>query len=202
LDTSCIILAGGKGARFGSNKVLETVGNKNLLQQVISRISSLCSDIIVVTAEEPNISELIEHPNLRVVTDAFPAKGPLGGIYTGLSISNSNHALAVACDMPFLNLDLLRYMVQLSDNWDAVVPRLGEMVEPLHAVYSKNCLITIEEMINQDKLSVYQLFNLIKVRYVEAEEVDRFDPGHLSIFNINTRADLEKARKMAERDYA
>ena len=201
LDTSCIILAGGKGLRFGRNKVLETVGDKNLLEQVVSRIRLLCRDIVIVTTEEQNIPQFIDHPNLKIVTDTFPGKGPLGGIYTGLAISDAIYNLAVASDMPFLNLALLHYMIQLSANYDAVVPRLGKMVEPLHAVYSKSCLAPIENMIEQDKLSVYQLFNSIKVRYVEAEEIDRFDPGHLSIFNINTKADLETARKLAERDY-
>ena len=71
------------------------------------------------------------------------------------------------------------------------------MVEPLHAVYSKNCLAPAESLLKQGNLSVYQLFPLVKVRYVEAEEIDRFDPQHLSFFNINTEADLETARKLA-----
>ena len=65
----------------------------------------------------------------------------------------------------------------------------------------KSCVAPIENMIEQDKLSVFQLFNSVKVRYVETEEIDRFDPGHLSIFNINTKADLETARELAKRDY-
>jgi len=121
----------------------------------------------------------------------------LVGIYTGLTASDSFYNLVVACDMPFLNRGLLQYMIQIADSFDVVVPRLGNMVEPLHAVYSKNCLAPAESLLKQGNLSVYQLFPLVKVRYVEAEEIDRFDPQHLSFFNINTEADLETARKLA-----
>jgi len=95
-----------------------------------------------------------------------------------------------------LNQALLRYMLQISAGFDLVVPRLGDMVEPLHAVYSQACLAPIESLLKQGNLSVIQLFTLVKLRYVEAEEINRFDPKHLSFFNINTEADLEKAREL------
>jgi len=98
--------------------------------------------------------------------------------------------------MPFLNRALLCYMVQLSANFDLVVPRVGNLAEPLHAVYTKDCLAPIEDMIKQGELKIHLLFNLVKVRYVEAEEIERYDPGHLSFFNVNTEADLKKAREL------
>ena len=98
--------------------------------------------------------------------------------------------------MPFLNQALLRYKVQLSVNFDLVVPRVGNLTEPLHAVYTKDCLAPIERMVKRGELEIYSLFNLVKVRYVEAEEIERYDPGHLSFFNINTAADLKKAREL------
>ena len=137
---------------------------------------------------------------MRIVTDIYPGKGSLGGLYTGLTASNSFYNLVVACDMPFLNQALLCYMVQLSVGFDAVVPRLGSMVEPLHAVYSRGCLATVERLLKQDNLKVRDILPLIRVRYVETEEIDMFDPEHLSIFNINTEADLEKARELAKEE--
>lgn len=200
MEISCIVLAGGKGLRLGHGKVLETVGNKSLLQQVVSRVSLLSSDIIIVTATEQTASQFIDYSKLRMVTDIYPGKGPLGGIYTGLVTSTSFYNLVVASDMPFLNQALLRYMIQLSANFDLVVPRAGNLFEPLHAVYTKSCLAPIEHMIKQGKLRVNRLFSLVKVRYVEAEEIERFDPKHLSFFNINNEADLERARELARGD--
>jgi len=197
LDVSCIVLAGGKGLRLGRDKASESVGDISLLQRVVSLISFFDSDIIIVTATgEQASSHSINYPKLRIVADTYSGKGPLGGIFTGLTASSSVYNLVVACDMPFLNQALLRYMVQISAGFDLVVPRLGRLVEPLHAVYSKGCLAPIERLIKQDTLSVSELFALVKVRYVEAEEMGRFDPEHLSFFNINSEADLQRTRDL------
>ena len=197
MDISCVVLAGGKGLRLGRDKNLETIGNRSLLQRVIFQVSLFNSDIIIVTATKQSLHQLIDYPRLRIVADTYPGTGPLGGIYSGLIASDSFCNLVVACDMPFLNQALLRYMIQLSVNFDVVVPRLGNLVEPLHAVYSKGCLAPIEYLLEQGRIRVSELFKLVKVRYVEAEEIDRIDPEHLSFFNINTEADLEKARELA-----
>ena len=101
--------------------------------------------------------------------------------------------------MPFLNRDLLAYMLEISAGFDAVIPRLGDMVEPLHAVYSKSCLPAIKSMLDGGRFNVGGLLAQVGVRYVEADEIDRFDPKHLSFFNINTEADLETARELVRR---
>jgi molybdopterin-guanine dinucleotide biosynthesis protein A len=197
LDTSCIILAGGKSLRLGHDKVLESIGNKSLLEQVISKIDSLGKEIIIVTAEERTFPRLASNPKLKIVNDIFPGKGSLGGIYTGLVTSDSFYNIVVACDMPFLNRDFLSYMIEVSYDYDFVLPHINNQFEPLHAVYSKNCIAPIEFILNQGRKVIVELFNLVKVKYIEAEEIDRFDPQHLSFFNINTKEDLETARKIA-----
>jgi len=196
LDISCIVLAGGKGLRLGHNKVLESIGNRSLLQRVVSSISSFKSDIIIVTASGQSFPELAGYPRWRIVTDIYPGKGALGGVYTGLVASNSFYNLVLACDMPFLNQALLRYMIQLSASFDAVVLQVGNFVEPLHAVYSKGCLGVAERLLKQGSKKVRDILPLVRVRYVETEDIDRFDPKHLSIFNVNTEADLKEAREL------
>ena len=186
--------------RLGHDKALETVGDRSLVECVVSNLSLFDSDVILVTAKEQSFPQFTGYPKLRIVTDTYPGKGPLGGIYTGLAASDSLHNLVVACDMPLLNQALLRYMIQVSANFDLVVPRLDDMVEPLHAVYSKGCLASIGCLLEQGNLRVSELFPLVRVRYVEAEEINRFDPKHLSFFNINTEADLETARELSAGD--
>ena len=200
MSVNGIVLAGGKGVRLGHNKVLETVGSRSLLQRAVLSLSFLKSDIIIVAAAKQSLLQLIDYPKLKVVTDIYPGKGPLGGVYTGLKASRSFYNLVVACDLPFLNQALLRYMIQVSAGFDLVVPRLGSFVEPLHAIYSEGCLAAIEDMLKQGNLSVHELLTLVRVRYVETEEIDRFDPRRLSFFNINTEANLEKARRLARRE--
>ena len=197
MGISCIVLAGGKGLRLGRDKVVETVGNISLLERVVFHLSLFSCDIIIVTTSKQSLSQFVGFPKLRIVTDTYPDKGPLGGIYTGLVASDSLYSLVVAGDMPFLNQALLCYMIKLRGDFDLVVPRLGNMVEPLHAVYSKNCLTPIENLLKQGNLKVSDLLTLVRVRYVEAEEIDQFDPKHLSFFNINTEADLKTAQELA-----
>jgi molybdopterin-guanine dinucleotide biosynthesis protein A len=102
----------------------------------------------------------------------------------------------IAADMPFLNRELIGYMIGTAEGFDYVIPRMGKFYEPLHAIYSKNCISPIEDMINRDRRVIIELFDYVKVRYVDTEEIDRFDPEHLSFFNINTKQDLERARKI------
>jgi len=98
--------------------------------------------------------------------------------------------------MPFLNVDLLRYMMQQADSFDVVVPRYNDLFEPLHAIYSRSCLPQIQKMLDQGCLRVSRLFSMVKVRYIETAEIERFDPEYLSFFNIDTVDDLQKAKEL------
>ena len=197
MDVSCIILAGGKSTRLGRNKLVEKIGEQSLLERVISTLSNFNSEIIIVAAEDSVLPQLAGYPRLKLVNDIFHGKGSLGGIYTGLVTSRTLNNLVVACDMPFLNLNLLRHMVSLVEGYDVVVPRLNSGVfEPLHAVYSRSCIPAIESLIRQNILSILELFPLINIRYVGNTEIEKFDPEHLSFFNINTEDDLDTGKKL------
>ena len=200
MDISCIVLAGGEGSRLGCYKALVEVDGESLLQRVVSRLSFINGDIIIVIGKGSKPPKLTGFPRLRTVTDAYAGKGPLVGIYTGLLASDSFHNLVVACDMPFLNQELIRYMLGISPGFDLVIPRVGSLVEPLHAVYSKNCLKAMSRLIEEGGFKIDRFFSLVKVKYVEAEEIARFDPEHLSFFNINSEADLKKARELIDRE--
>jgi len=197
LDISGIILAGGKSIRLGHDKILEKVGNASLLEQVISRLDSLTRDIIIVTAEERTFLPLAGHPKIRITSDILPGQGSLGGIYTGLVRSDTFYNLVVAADMPFLNEPLLKYMIEVADGFDFVLPRVRSYYEPLHAIYSRNCIAPIEAIFQRGRKVIIDLFDHVKVRFIEAEEIERFDPEHLSFFNVNTKEDLERARRIA-----
>jgi molybdopterin-guanine dinucleotide biosynthesis protein A len=200
LDISCIILAGGKSIRFGHDKILERIGNTNLLEKVISLVDPISKDIIIVTAKERALTRITKHPKVKIVNDIFPGQGSLGGIYTGLVKSDSFYNLVVAADMPFLNESLLRHMIKVTDGYDFVLPRVGKWYEPLHAIYSKNCVDPINSILEKGKKVIVELFSYVKVRFIEVEEIDRFDPKHLSFFNINTKEDMEIAKSIARGD--
>ena len=193
-----IILAGGKSSRLGRNKALQVIDGRSLIQWVVDRVSMLSTEIIIVTANGeavPSYSTV----EIKTVADIYPEKGPLVGIYSGLISSSGSRAMAVGCDTPFLSVSLLKYMTQICSIYDVVVPRIKNKLEPLCAVYSKNCSNPIQRLLEQDELRIDRLFGMVKVKYVEEDEVNRFDPKHLSFFNINSQADLDRARKLATR---
>jgi molybdopterin-guanine dinucleotide biosynthesis protein A len=200
MEVTSIVLAGGKNLRLGRSKALEVIGGKSLIDRVIERLEPVTNRFLIVTSREH--SEFPTGGDIEILTDIYPDRGPLGGIYTGLLASQSSCSIAVACDMPFLNNGLLSHMIDLSHGFDAVVPRWQNgMLEPLHAVYAKSCLDTMKKRLENDQLGIYRFLDEINVRYIEEEECKQFDPDLLSFFNINHEADLKRATKLAaERD--
>ncbi len=194
MDINCVILAGGKSTRFGHDKVLERFGNTSLLEKVISHVDPISKEIVIVTAKGRTFAQLANRPKIKVVEDIFPGQGSLGGIYTGLVTSKSFYNLVVAADMPFLNASLLRYMINAADGFDFILPRIDDFYEPLHAIYSKNCTAPTKSLLDKGNKVIVELFEYVKVRFIDTEEIDRFDPKHLSFFNVNTLADIERAK--------
>ncbi|MFC2044377.1 molybdenum cofactor guanylyltransferase [Chloroflexota bacterium] len=191
IEVAAILLCGGKNLRLGRNKALEIVGGKSLIEGVLECLEPLASQILIVTSKEKR--DLPITGNGKVVVDIYPNKGPLGGIYTGLVASRSLYNIVVACDMPFPNTELLRYMIGLSQDFDAVVPRPERgVVEPLHAIYSKNCLNKMEAHLQLNQLKVSLFLNVLRVRYVGSGECQKLDPQLLFRFNINYQKDLEQ----------
>jgi len=190
-----IMLAGGKGGRLGRDKLSERVGRHTLSQRVIGCLAMVSDEILAVIAQGQ--SEPVLPASARVVVDLYPDKGALGGIYTGLVASSSSHSLVVACDMPFLNPSLLRYLIRISPGFDVVIPRIEEgKLEPLHALYSRNCITPIQQQIQQGSMKIDSFLEHVKVRYVERAEIEEFDPQYLSFININNETDLERARAL------
>ena len=201
IAVTSIVVAGGKGKRFGRDKLAEKLGSLTLLQRVVKDIGPLSNDIVVAISQGQPVPDL-SGDSLEIVVDLYPDKSALGGIYTGLVSSRSFYNLVVAGDMPFLNTSLLRYMIESASGFDIVIPRIKGMLEPLHAVYSKNCIDPIRRQIATDEVMIRVLLERVKVRYMEEVEVNRFDPEHLSFFNINTEDDLRKARVLLEQSKA
>lgn len=189
-----IILAGGEGSRIRRNKALELIGDRSSIQRVVERVGIVSDQILIVGS--PAQFSFLSGYDVEYRADLHPGKGPLGGIYTGLASSKSLYTLVVACDMPFLNVALLRYMMKLSPGFDAVIPKVGR-IQPLHAVYCKSCLDGIRRRLENNQLGVTYFLKTVNVRYIDQIECQRFDPQLLSFFNVNSQADLVQANTLA-----
>ena len=196
-EVTGIVLAGGGSRRMGRNKALERVGSESLISAVIGRLSPLTEKTVVVVACPDNGAELSLPPSVETVVDTYPQAGALGGIFTGLSSSDRQWGMVVACDMPFLNLDLLRYMLLVREGYDVVVPMLDGRPEPVHALYSKTCLPHMERQLQARDLKIVRFFSRVRVNYLSQRVVEEFDGERLSFFNVNTQDDLDRARSLS-----
>jgi len=177
-----IVLAGGENRRMGADKAFLKIAGLPMIEHVIRTLRSAVSYIIVVT----NKPEAFASYDVEVTRDVFNMRGSLIGLYSGLLKSRDEYNFVVACDMPFLNRDLLAFMAGLAGSADVILPKVGGFVEPLHAVYCRSLLPVIEDHIKREQRQIKEIFKGLYVRYVAEEEVDRFDPGRRSFININT----------------
>lgn len=190
-----VILAGGKSRRIGRDKALIPIDNLPLIDILLKRLKKVFNDIIIISEQKPDYLKF----GLKVFEDIIKGCGPLGGIHSGLVNSNLEQNFFFACDMPFVNMELVQYMSGSASDFDVVIPRVGRKLEPLHCIYSKACIEPIEKQLEKGDRKIINFFPDVKIRYVEEEEIRKFDPDFLSFYNINTPEDyrhaLEKVRK-------
>ncbi|MBN2059318.1 MAG: molybdenum cofactor guanylyltransferase [Deltaproteobacteria bacterium] len=193
-DITGVILAGGKSLRFGKNKALAEFKGERLIERVVKMIGSVFKKVIIIS----NTPGDYKYLGIPIYEDMIKGLGPLGGIYTGLGRMNSEAGFFVACDMPFLNTRLIRYLVSVRDNCDAVVPKVDWMFEALHSIYSKRCLPYMKEMIDLKELQIIKVLDKVSVRYVDETELRSFDPELRFFININRESELKEAEMRLE----
>jgi len=184
-----IILAGGESRRIGRNKALLKIGGKQVIKLIVEKLKVVFDNVLIVA----NSSFDYQFLGVKVVQDIISKKGPLGGIYTGLLTSQSKYNFICGCDMPFLSLDLLKFMISEINDSDIVVPVVKGFLEPLHSIYSKRCLPAVRSHLKAEDLKVKNFFPEVKCRYLPEFKIKKHDPELLSFFNLNTPQLLELA---------
>jgi molybdopterin-guanine dinucleotide biosynthesis protein A len=184
---SVFIMAGGKSRRFGSDKTLHTYRGKPLISHVYDAVSPIFESITIVADDKDKYGFL----NTEVIPDVIPGLGPLGGIHSALTRTASERIFVFGADMPFINRDFISYMAEIPDYYDAVVPQPDGYYEPLHAIYRKSCLGSIEMMISSGRTKITELFGQIELRPVSDDEIYYYDESHSMFSNINRPQDAE-----------
>lgn len=188
-----IVLAGGKSSRMGFNKAFIEFGGKRLIEATVDCLRALFPEVLIIANDPP----LYAYLGVKVISDLIPDSGSLGGIYTGLSAASYPTCFFVACDMPFLNADLIKLLVREAEGWDVVVPRVGGELQPLHAVYAKSCLPLMKEAIDTGVLKITRFFPKAKVNIIEESILREVDPHLLGFVNVNTPPELEQAEAIS-----
>ena len=177
-----VILAGGKSSRIGMDKLLLPVHGRPMIERILSVLNEVFEQIIVVGEPRACLERL---ESIIVVEDKIRGIGPIGGIYTGLQYMEAEYGFFVACDMPFLDASIIRQQVRWAEQGtaDAIVPRYGQLLEPLHGIYSKRCLEPVSILIRQGDYRIRRLCDLVNVCYLDIKSERAF---RRAFYNINT----------------
>ncbi len=186
-----VILAGGNSSRMGSNKALLPYRGGRFIEAIYRQMAEIFPEVLVVT----NNPEQYDFLPCRKVPDIFPGIGALAGIQSGLYHSTNPAVFTVACDMPYLNSDLIRNLAEQADPQGVIIPESPDGIEPLHAVYGKGCLEAMESSLKKGEKRIVSFFPEVKVKRIKAEQIASVDDTFFSFSNINTPEEYFRLRE-------
>ena len=185
-----IILAGGKASRMGGReKSFLKISKGTLIGIQLSALRKILKKIIIVTNSPQRYRNLKQ---VELVSDVIADIGPLGGIYSGLLASKSFYNFVVACDMPFINTELIRHMFKKAPGYDMVIPKVDGRYEPLFCIYSRNCIIPISRMVQRDAFKIKDLLPFVKAYEITKKDVLCYGSPERIFANINTTMEIKK----------
>ncbi len=206
-DCTGIILAGGENTRMPVPKAFIKSNGKPIIEQNLKAYKELFKEKFIVT----NQPEMYVQLEVALLGDIYDIRGPMTGIFTALTNSSSQWVFVSACDMPFINKEIIEYMASKRNGYDAVIPnspyppqsplgiesyRLGKVegkrVEPLFAFYSKKLLVSMEKAVLSDRRGLRDFLRNKKVKYITDKEIRGFDPGARAFVNLNTPEDVKR----------
>jgi molybdopterin-guanine dinucleotide biosynthesis protein A len=196
MGVSLIVFAGGRATRLGGvNKALLAVGGRTIIQRILEEVGPL-ADERVILANDDALSSL---SGVRLAYDPEPHAGVLTALANGLATATGELCLAVACDMPFVSRAVFEYLLRLhrEEDADVVIPRTGEVLEPMHAVYRRARVESaIRDALARGEQRMISYFAKVHVRQVPGSELKALDPTGRAFFNVNTPADLAEAQRL------
>ncbi len=181
------ILAGGQSSRMGRDKALLLLDGEPLIRRTARLLEPIFECVIVVS----NSQEVAQAARFPRIADTTSDKGPLAGIQAALC-HFGEPAFIVACDMPFLNADFIRFQLEhWRDEFDALVPKSAHGTEPLHTIWSPSCLRVIQKALETPHPpSLRRVLSELQVETISSEEVRRFDAAFRLFENWNFPEDV------------
>jgi molybdopterin-guanine dinucleotide biosynthesis protein A len=190
------IQAGGESRRMGQEKALAPFLGQPLISRVLQRVASIADEVLVTT----NTPQSYLFLNVPVYADLMPGRGALGGLFTALAVASYPMVAVVACDMPFVDPDLLcaEYRKMLNTQADVVIPQAKDGMQPFHAIYRREtCLPFVQSALDRGCWRVDAWFDQVLVHPFPEAELVKFDPSLHCFWNVNTIEELEAAERIA-----
>lgn len=194
MGTTAIILAGGQSSRMGTNKALLQLKGKTVIEGMVERLENIVDDILIVT----NTFEDYAFLHLPMIEDKRKGKGPLAGMEAGLAATQTERNLIVACDMPFISVELGQYLLSCLGEYQAAVPEISGQLHPLFAAYRKDVNEAVTQSIEENQLRIRHFLHNIHVKIVSKELLQSLEIDHeeLYLFNMNSPDEYHKASNM------
>jgi molybdenum cofactor guanylyltransferase len=188
-----IVLCGGESRRMGRSKALLPFGPETMVERTVRIVQQVVSPVIVVGAQGQSLPKFAS--NVRVLHDEIDAIGPLGGLCTGLAALRTECELAfvTACDTPFLDPQVIRYLVDSMGDHDLVIPREGDYYHPLTAVYRTRLEQDVRQLVQAGRYRPAFLIETANTRQIDVELLRTVDPDLKTLRNLNTEADYREA---------
>jgi molybdenum cofactor guanylyltransferase len=181
-----LVIAGGKSSRMGVEKGLVQFGGKPLILYSLELLQQVCSSVII--SANSNAFDFLKLP---VVKDTTSGRGPMAGIYSGLTTASTEYIFVLSCDMPLLNISLLQYLITSSKSAKAAVAWHKGFVEPLCGIYHRELLGELESHIAEEKFKLISFLEKVNARFIHVNEsLPFYCPG--LFLNVNTPEDLER----------
>lgn len=189
---SAVILAGGKSTRMGFDKQLLQMRDRLIGEHLIDLLQTRFSDIMV-SSPTP---ELYDQSRVRVIQDVYENIGPLGGIHAALRSSRSEAVFVIACDMPYLEIPYLDFMMGELEkgSYHACVTQRGDHLEVFHSFFLRPALVTLEEELSAGRYSVQRFTRKIDALVIPEETARRLLPDWRAFTNLNTPEEYEAFR--------
>lgn len=187
-ELSSIILAGGKSTRMGFDKQLLEIKGELIVKYLGRRLKTHFKEVIVVT----NTPELYEGEDFILTKDIYPGLGPLAGIHAGLEKTTTKGAFVIACDMPNVCGEFIKYVKSkfLKEELDGIVSRVNGFIEPMNGIYSKELFFELEERLKSKNLKLRDLVENKNFFVVEEKKIMEFPKGIEIFRNINDKEEL------------
>ncbi|GAC1345862.1 MAG: molybdenum cofactor guanylyltransferase [Ktedonobacteraceae bacterium] len=193
-QSTAIILAGGHSRRMGQNKALlphPTHQHHTFVEHLATTLTALCNDVLLIAGDHSQTLLYTSLPGVRVLSDSVPDFGPLMGLYSGLSAMSASHALVVAVDMPFIQAELLSFLLSQPRTDSLLVPLVNAVPQVLLAVYPRSVLPLLAECLQQGRRDPRSLLAVAPIHYIDEAQLRLVDPELRSFINVNTPEELQ-----------
>lgn len=183
IDKTLAIIAGGKSLRMGEDKSRLKYKDKTFIDNIIEASKDFREVIIISKNKEITVNKKV-----KVVDDIYSGYGPMGGIYTALTYAKYDEVLCIACDMPLIKRETLNYIGNFEGNFEVLIPKINDKMEPLCSVYSKKVLKKVEGSIKKNEVKLMTFIKELDYRFI-TEGFKKED-----FLNINTKKDYRELR--------